>query len=336
MKKRTAADVAAMGGAARAKKLSPARRSELAKSAAEARWSADVPRATHEGPLRIGDVEIPCAVLEDGTRVLSRFGFMTAIGRKGKAKGGRQYDQESKVPVFLTAANLKPFVDDELLRNSRPIMFRPRQGAGVAIGYKADLLPQVCNVFLDAKDAGALQRNQLHIAERCKVLSRGFAVVGITALIDEATGFQDDRARDALAKILEAFIAKELRKWVRTFPVDYYKELFRLRGLPYAETLKSPSYIGHLTNDLVYARLAPGVLTELRQKNPVIADKGRRRHKHFQWLSDEVGDPKLRQHLSNVVTLMKASDNWDDFKRMIDRALPPYSRLPLLAVMDGV
>lgn len=163
MKRKTASDVAAMGGEARAKKLSPARRSELAKSAAEARWSANVPRATHEGPLRIGDIEIPCAVLEDGTRVLSRFGFMTAIGRKGKAKGGRRYDQESKVPVFLTADNLKPFITNELLSNSNPIMFRPHQG-GVAMGYKADLLPQVCNVFLDAKEAGALRASQLHIA----------------------------------------------------------------------------------------------------------------------------------------------------------------------------
>lgn len=37
-------------------------------------------------------------------------------------------------------------------------------------------------------------------------------------------GDQDLRARDALAKILEAFVAKEIRKWVKTFPVEFYKE----------------------------------------------------------------------------------------------------------------
>jgi hypothetical protein len=39
-------------------------------------------------------------------------------------------------------------------------------------------------------------------------LLRGFARVGIIALVDEATGFQRDRTKDALSKILEAYIAK--------------------------------------------------------------------------------------------------------------------------------
>ena len=95
------------------------------------------------------------------------------------------------------------------------------------------------------------------------------AHVGIIALVDEATGFQDFRSRDALAEFLEAFVAKEIQKWVKTFPPDFYKQMFRLRGIPYAETVKKPAYIGHLTNDLVYARLAPGVLATLRAKNPV-------------------------------------------------------------------
>ena len=102
-----------------------------------------------------------------------------------------------------------------------------------AIGYKADLLHLVCKVFLDAKEAGVLRPNQLHIAEKCRGLLHGFATTGITALVDEATGYQDVRARHALAKILEAFIAKELRKWVKTFPADFYKEMFRLRNIPY-------------------------------------------------------------------------------------------------------
>lgn len=57
-------------------------------------------KATHEGVLRIGDFEIPCYNLENGERVLSRIGVIKAIGRTGKAKGGRKYDQESKLPVF--------------------------------------------------------------------------------------------------------------------------------------------------------------------------------------------------------------------------------------------
>ena len=77
------------------------------------------------GILKIGkDVEIDCAVLEDGTRVLSRAGFVRAIGRTGKVKGGAEYEPESKLPVFLGADNLKPFVDNDLSSNSNPIFFK--------------------------------------------------------------------------------------------------------------------------------------------------------------------------------------------------------------------
>ena len=65
-----------------------------------------IPKATHEGPLTIGETLINAYNLEDGTRVLSRIGVLRAIGRTGKAKGGRKYNQESKLLVFLTARTL--------------------------------------------------------------------------------------------------------------------------------------------------------------------------------------------------------------------------------------
>lgn len=92
--------------------------------------------------------------------------------------------------------------------------------------------------------------------------------------------------------------------------------------------LGDPSLVGKLTNDLVYQRLAPGVLDELTKLNPKTT-KGTRRHRHHQWLTRDVGHPRLREHLSAVVALMKASAKWEDFKRMINRALPKYEYLPL-------
>jgi hypothetical protein len=328
---------ASKGGKARAKSLSPEARSEIARAAVEARWRKagklkEIQRAVADGVLKIGDAEIECAVLEDGTRVLTRSGFLRAIGRKGKAKGGRAYDEEFKTPVFLTAQNLKQFVSKELIENSRPVPFRPHKAGGEAMGYRADLLPQVCTVFIDAADAGVIQPNQIHIAAACKILLRGFAVVGINALVDEATGYQDLRARDALAKILEAYVTKELRKWVRTFEPEFYKELFRLRGLMYTGAVKRPAYIGHLTNDLVYSRLAPGVLDELRKVTPR-DESGRLKNHLHRRLTDSVGHPRLREHLASVTALMRASDNWEGFKGILDRALPVHIPMPLF---DGL
>ena len=119
-----------------------------------------------------------------------------------------------------------------------------------------------------------------------------FSDVGIVALIDEVTGYQDVRARDALAKILEEFIAKELRRWVKTFPVEYYRELFRVRGWKFPELpanqSKRPVMAGKITNDVVYDRLAPGVREEL-YRVAERTESGKLKHKLFMRLTEELG-----------------------------------------------
>lgn len=305
----------------------PAKRIELAK-ALKVKVDTLFPpetfkKATHKGDLKIGNIDIKCAVLEDGSRVLTRATFLKAIGRTGKAKGGSGYDDEFKTPVFLTAKNLKPYIPEDLVENSSPVIFK--LNGRESIGYRAELLPKVCGVFLDADEAGEIASNQKHIVDRCKLLIRGFAEVGIVALVDEATGYQEVRDRQALQKILEKFIAKELQPWIKTFPDEYYENMFRLRGWDYKPLDTSrPGVVGKYTNNFIYERLAPGVLEELRKINPA-NEKGRRAHKHFQKLTPDTGHPKLKEHISNVVVLMKASSNWKGFIEMINRALPKYS-----------
>ena len=319
-------------GKARMQNLSPEERKALAQKAARSRWgtSADgLPRATHEGSLVIGGIELQCAVLEDGTRVLSRAGFIKAMGRTGKAKGGRRYDSEFQVPVFVAAGNLKPFISDDLLGNSAPMQYRPIRG-GYALGYRAALLPLVCHAFEDAKEAGVLQTSQVHIAQRCKILSRGFSVVGITALVDEATGYQEVRDRKALEAILDAYLRKELAAWAKRFPDEFYKEIFRLKEWAWDSlSVKRPGVIGRYTNDLVYERLAPGIIESLEKLNPK-NEKGNRRARHHQWLTEDVGHPALAQHLHAVLGLMRASKTWEDFYHLIQLAFPKKNSQLLL------
>lgn len=323
---------ASKGGRARAKALSAKKRSEIARLAVEARWEKagkpPVPRATHAGTIEIGGREIACAVLKDGRRVLTQETFLTAIGRSKKGKGGQISSGPDGLPPFLSASALKSFIDNDLRKATVPIQYRSISGVR-AHGYEASLLPQVCDVYLKARDARKLTRQQTHVATACDILMRGLAHVGIIAMVDEATGYQDARARDALARILEKFIAKELRKWIRTFEADFYKEMFRLKGLPYDGTCRRPQYFGHLTNDLVYSRLAPGVLDELRKRNPRTTPRGNRPAKHFQHLTPEFGHPRLREHIHAVTSLMRASDNWKGFYALIQRALPKHYEMPL-------
>jgi hypothetical protein len=59
-------------------------------------------------------------------------------------------------------------------------------------------------------------------------------------------------------------------------------------------------------------------------------DEGRPKHKYFQKLTSNVGYPKLREHLGSIVTLMKLSDSYEDFKGKLDRIHPAYGHtMPL-------
>jgi P63C domain len=274
-------------------------------------------------PLRIGEIEIPCYVLEDETRVLSQRGLQGGVGM---SVGGGQAG-EQRLTIFLEGFAQRGLDVKNLVgRIKSPIKFiLPGRGHRLAYGYEPTLLADICDVVLPARQTGKLLPNQAHIADQCEILVRGFARVGIIALVDEATGYQRDRTRDALARILEAFIAKELQPWLKTFPTDFYTEMFRLRGLKYPnDSVQRPRYFGLLTNDIVYDRLAPGVLAELKQANPK-DESGRRKHKYFQWLTTNVGYPKLREHLGSVVAIMKLSNNWHDFCAKIDRLHPRYA-----------
>jgi hypothetical protein len=335
---------ASKGGEARAQKLSPERRREIARAAVEARWEkagkAPIPQALYVGDLKIGNMVFPCSVLSDGSRILTQSDFMSGMDMYYSgwvARNRPVEDSSAEVPHFLSFKNLKPFVD-RYLGDLQSISLRYRTSRGnIAHGIRAEIIPKICEIWLDAEEQGRLGARQKKIAAKAKILMRGLAHVGIIALVDEATGYQDDRAKDALAKILERFIAKELRPYVKTFPTDFYKEMFRLRNwkwpdLP-AEQRRRPILVGNLTDNVVYDRLAPGVKQRLKE---LIGrdESGRLKKKMFQRLTDEVGDPKLREHLASVVALMKAADDWPGFIKMIDRALPKYKPMPLFEASE--
>ena len=142
-----------------------------------------LPQATHEGPLKIGDITIQCAVLEDGTRVLTQRSVYKAMGRSAGTGGTKARDGAQGLPRILAAANLTPYIPYELRCAVTPFMFKTKRGTA-AFAYRAELLPEICNVYLDARRATpkTLNPNQLKIANSCEMLIRGFATVGIIAL----------------------------------------------------------------------------------------------------------------------------------------------------------
>ena len=317
-------------GNARARSLTPEKRREISQKGVDAkRELSNLPKATHgsaDHPLKLGDVEITCYVLEDGTRVLSQRGLQTSLGMSVSGGSGG----EQRIAVLMEKIHTQSIELNELSvritqvieRIKNPIKFRPTGGGGLTFGFEATLLADICEVFLMARKDGVLRIAQARYADQCEILVRGFARVGIIALVDEATGYQDARAKNALAQILEKFVAKELQPWVKTFPVEYYKELCRLYGVPFPPPSGNfPQFFGHITNNAVYSRLAPELLPELKKA----ASKQEKKARLHQYLTSDVGHPKLREHLSSIVTLLKLSDEKEKFLKLVDKIHPRYN-----------
>jgi hypothetical protein len=326
-------------GKARAKSLSKAERTKIAKNAADERWNSALPVATNEGILPLAELELSCVVLPDETRVISQTTFLKAIGRSRSFRGGTGVTSTvGNVPFFLQSKDFDPYLTDIESMPAKPIIYRTKNGKK-ALGYDALLLPKVAELYLKIRDDmmqkyGKVPNRYQPYVIASDILIRGLADIGIIALVDEATGYQSQRAKDALSKILEQFIAKELRPYIKTFPNEFYEQLYRLRGLTFVRDYnKRPQYFGLLTNDIIYERLAPGVLAELKRITPKNA-KGRPKHHLHRRLTVDIGHPKLNEHLAATIALMKISPDYSVFYDFLERAYPKFNHNLQLSLGD--
>lgn len=340
-KKKAPPGIAASGGRARAEKLSPEERKEIARSAAERRWRTEIPPADGDMPralegyvgvLDLGGMKIPCAVIQGPNgiqRVVSETGMSNAIlgNRSGASKRLKKAAQQggALLPIFLAPGQLQRFIDDDLRDGPlSPIDYV--DGDTVVRGYDAAILPAVCNVWLRAREAGALQAQQLAKAMKAEILMRALAQTGIVALIDEVTGYEKVRPQNALQAYIERVIRKELAAWAKKFPDEFYENIYKLRGWVWPGMQKNRfSVVAYYTRDLVYERLGPGLLQALERKTPK-DDRGRRPNKLHQWLTEDIGDPMLAQHLHTLIMFqrlaLKNGYGWHRFVKTVDQVLP--------------
>lgn len=278
---------------------------------------SEIRHATHRGTLPVGDESIQCFVLNDKTRVISGRSMTKSIGMKGRGQG---------IERILRQPAIRNHIDESLRQSiEEPLQYLlSKSSARPTIGYEATVLLQVAEAVLRARDARDLKTEQEYrYAMAAETLVRAFAAVGIIALVDEATGYQEERDADELSRILSAYIAPELIPWTKRFPDEFYRQLFRLRGWNYRPmSVARPKAVAQFTSQLVYEKLPGDVLDELRRKNPVVDSKGHRAHRHHQFLTEDIGNRHLELHIAQVVALMRISPNWDSFLRHFRRAFP--------------
>ncbi|WP_284891929.1 P63C domain-containing protein [Cobetia amphilecti] len=291
--------------------------------------AGSVLEAVYSGQLPISDVELDCAVLDNGARVLSERAVHRAFGSK---RGGSHWKRMKEVeggdnlPSFLSAKNYSPFISQELMQSLKdPVIYSATSGGMVAHGIRAELLPEICGVFLAARRAGVLHRTQEHLAIQAEVLMEAFAKVGIIALVDEATGYQHDRSHDALRLLLSKYIAQGLQKWLKTFPDTFFAELDRLYNNDTRHG-KRPQYYGLFINKYVYLPIENGyVKKELDKLN--VTDEGKRKARFHQWLSDD-GRNMLVHQIGRVQGLMEICTDITHFRKSAEKqrsvSIAPY------------
>ena len=284
---------------------------------------------TPDSPVTIGDVEIECYVLEDETRVLSQRGLQRALGM---SEGGGTHGERPLSRFVRRFGDKLPELRTLSVRITSPLEFRPLRGGRTAFGYEATILADICEAMLAARKVPGLlkTKDQRRIADQCENLMRGFARVGIIALVDKATGYDKIVTRRYYEEILRRYITPELQNFPSTFPDDFYTEIFRLRNWNATNIRKRPGVVASITVDIVYDRLAPNVLENLRHLTERDT-KGRLKTRLYRHLTPDYGHPKLLEHFIAIIALMRASPNWRIFYSLINRSLPRYNyTLPLL------
>lgn len=279
----------------------------------------------HEGKLDLGGFEIDCFVLEDGTRILSAREMQRAL--KMVDEDTSYQVAGSRLQRHLNQKSLEPFIYFEKEHNHYdPIVCY--QGDKKINGYEATVLVDICDAFMEAKKNIDLSARQAIVAEQCEILIRSFAKIGIIALIDEATGFK--KAQDEYQRLVGMYIAEELRPWLPTFEENYYKEIYRLMGWDWSMFTSGvwknhPQYVGKITNEIVYNKLPRGVLDELNKLNPR-NEKGNRKYRHHQFLSENVGYRELLQHFGKLSVFFSlfGVGEYKLAKSLIDSKLPDY------------
>lgn len=332
------------GGFARAEVLSPDERKSIASRAARARWGDSLPRAIREGKLTLLGRAIPCAVIEGEIRVLNQAGFLRAIGRARSPKAGTGIQATvDDLPFFLQAKVLRPFISDDLALSTKPIRYASESGS-TETGYNALLLTSVADVYLKYRDdclrnGKPIPEQYRHIIETCDILIRSLAGVAIVALVDEASGYQEIRPQNALQAYLEKIVAKELAAWAKKFPDEFYENIYKLKSWPWPGMKKNRySVVAHYTRDLVYQRIAPSLLEELEKKSPKDG-KGNRKNKLHQWLTEDIGDPMLAQHIHSLIMFQRlalaSGFGWNRFVKMVDQVMPKRGNTLELPFPEG-
>lgn len=258
------------------------------------------PFAKWKGKINLGGEDIDCYVLDTGERVIALRATVKAIAEV----------ETSALADYIGAKAIKPFINSDLIL-AELIEFSIPGTQFKSQGLKTEHFELICRGYVQAlyQDATLTDR-QRQIAIKCAVLTAGLTRTGLDALIDEATGYQYERAEDALQVKLRAFIAEELRAWEKTFPDELWEEFGRLTG--WSTPLQTrPKWWGKLVIELIYDTLDADVAKYLKENKPAAGV-----HWHRQ-LTENLGVRQLVSRCWEVIGVAKTCDTMHELRERV-------------------
>lgn len=279
----------------------------------------NVPIATHWGELTIGHIQMPCYVLNTGERVFSLKGVVVGlIGTEG-----------GQLPEYLKVKALQPHLPPDLVpaeNGEMSALFKfdtggegfTKYAVGIRVERFNDLLVAYSNALIDHYKSASdptkisLTGRQLEIAMTAVTFLQASSAVGLIALVDEATGYQYERASDALQLKLQLFLEKEMRKWESTFPEQLWIEFGRLTNWK-GPVHHRPKYWGKLVMELIYGYLDKDVAKWLKENAP----KPMKGQNYHQWLSSQYGLKKLTEHTWMIIGMASGCNSMQELRQKV-------------------
>ena len=318
----------AKGAIARKEKLSPERRTEIARAAAKARYNANKQlEAIRKGSfLSDFGFDVDCYVLNDdaNTAVISQRGMARAIGFTGQ--GG------NNLARFISRKSIENYIGSDLREKlDNPIVFkRDNNGsdnsvAPLAHGYDVTILIDLCNAIIRAEADGKLTQAQEKIGRQAHIILSASAKSGIQELVYRLSGF--DSTKEQFINAFKQFVSEEAKKYEKEFPLELYEEWARIYDIKIPDR-GWPWEFKHLTVKHIYHPLAKSngkLLALLRNTKNQEGDKNK---KLFQFLN-EIGTRALRMHLGRVLEMAESSANKIEYEGKIEKRFGSQQRLPL-------
>lgn len=267
----------------------------------EAQRAADgLPTAILASTLKFGEAEVPCCVLSDGTPLLTTSGII------GVFAGANDRHLDRFVARIPGVSSENPLWAET--------QFRVPGNNAIATGYNADVLVDICNLYVKALAAGTLHPKQVPLAMRALVIVSACAKAGITALVWEATGYDKVKGEAALQDKLAAALRTEAGEYKVLFTPEFFAALAHIFHISLRPDGRKPMVFSAFLAEFFYSWFDRDVYRAVKGRNPRVAElQGERAFLHHQFLT-EFARERFEQHQRDVLVLLRSSSNLADFR----------------------